>query len=693
MWSVHAKLSSASTPTVRRARALPSSDAVHASPHARAITQEAEEAGFRRYAERVGALRQRVGTLPPPQWWQDLADAQLAVGVTGGAAAARVHALLSPLWSIDMPPNNKALVVVRDDGLTLFSASDEFSSPRADWEGLPVSGERGFQWRRVAWSPDSSTLAVSEANGSATLLSVNTFRATARIPTLLPTRAPAAAIAFIDTGVAAGRVDMQALLALSYDCVLYTHPVAMGQRANQGSRPTAMAGSAEPLDLSPYHTFVTCLAVAPASSLIAIGGGGPTAAASSRAAGAAAPEPSLSVWKVSTDGNSYSLQFATGRQQGLGSAKASVLGRLMGSLGGGARSWCGIESAVIKLSFHPSAPLLVALQLCGSISVVDTEARKITHCFAASGIPLPPVALADVDGGAGAAMAQRAAGDASWVEMDGIVGDVSWWDSSSLVLARRNGFVTVNSIQSGLENLLKAPLGGCLHYQPMVTNAVTADEGALFMLDCRRRLRTSEPGAGEQVGASFGAVDSGSWLTRVLAGDVRARSWGGVEGGEHFVRRYRLVSVCKTTLERLVQRKLDLNDFASALDLARRHALNTDPVFMRQWESSEVSQQSIDAYLSKVSDRQWVLEQCCARLPPSCQGARELCAFGLACCQAAVADASDLDDADVTAERRSVLERCQAVLSRRVSCLQLYQLIYPGDGLDARRLLWFGLRV
>ena len=143
----------------------------------------------------------------------------------------------------------------------------------------------------------------------------------------------------------------------------------------------------------------------------------------------------------------------------------------------------------------------------------------------------------------------------------------------------------------------------------------------------------------------------------------------------------------------MVQRKLDLNDFVSALDLARRHALNTDPVFMRQWESSEVSQQSIDAYLSKVSDRQWVLEQCCARLPPSCQGARELCAFGLACCQAAVADASDLDDADVTAERRSVLERCQAVLSRRVSCLQLYQLIYPGDGLDARRLLWFGLRV
>ena len=58
--------------------------------------QEAEEAGFRRFGERIGALHQRAGALPPPAWWQDVTDSHLAVGVGGGAAAARVHALLSP---------------------------------------------------------------------------------------------------------------------------------------------------------------------------------------------------------------------------------------------------------------------------------------------------------------------------------------------------------------------------------------------------------------------------------------------------------------------------------------------------------------------------------------------------------------------------------------------------------------------
>ena len=89
---------------------------MHASPHARSITQEAEEAGFRRYAERVGALRQRVGTLPPPQWWQDLADAQLAVGVTGGAAAARMVAVKPE--AMELVVDGNSLSIAFDHTLT-----------------------------------------------------------------------------------------------------------------------------------------------------------------------------------------------------------------------------------------------------------------------------------------------------------------------------------------------------------------------------------------------------------------------------------------------------------------------------------------------------------------------------------------------------------------------------------------------
>jgi len=341
---------------------------------------EAEEVGLCKFGERVGALHQRLGSLPPPAWWQDVTDSQLAVGFGNGAAAARTHALLAPLWWVDMSPTNKALVVVRDSGLTLFSASDEFSSPRADWEGLPVSGERGFQWRRVAWSQDGSILAVSEANGSATILSVNTFRATARISTLLATRAPAVAIAFVQVAASDTAAPVHALLALSYDGVLYTHPVATVQRTIHGP---AIA-VAEPLDLSSYHSNVTCMAVSPGESIIAIGGWDLPSGSASQAS------PSVSVWKASNDGNSYTLQFATGSNRGGSGGKGSMVGWVMNTMRAASTGgkW-GLDSAISKLSFHASGRLLVALDMLGTVSIIDCVARKVSHRFAPHDIPSP----------------------------------------------------------------------------------------------------------------------------------------------------------------------------------------------------------------------------------------------------------------------------------------------------------------
>jgi hypothetical protein len=396
--------------------------------------QEAEEAGFRRFGERISALHQCAGSLPPPAWWQDVTDSPLAVGVGGGAAAARVHALLSPLWWVDMSPNNNALVVVRDSGLTLFSAADEFSSPRADWEG-PVSGERGFQWRRVAWSQDGAILAVSEANGSATILSVNTFRATARISTLLPTRAPAVAIGFLQVGASDSATPMHALLALSYDGVLYTHPVSTVQRTKEGPA----VAVAEPLDVSSYHTNVTCLAVSPGASLVAIGGWDlPVGAASNSS-------PSISVWKASGDGNKYELQFCTGSHRGGAGAKGSMVGWLLDALhAASSRGKWPLDSAISKLCFGRSGRMLVALEVSGAISVLDCVARKVVQRFLPHDIPAPEEAS---QGGGNATAATAPTFDKRSQPWLVTVGDVSWWDDSSLVLSRRDGRVTVNSIE------------------------------------------------------------------------------------------------------------------------------------------------------------------------------------------------------------------------------------------------------
>lgn len=630
---------------------------------------ETEDAGFRKYGERVGALHERAASLPPPEWWQDVTDSQLAVGFGGGAAAARVHALLSPLWWVDMSPNNKALVVVRDSGMTLFSASDEFSSPRADWEGLPVSGERGFQWRRVAWSLDGSVLAVSEANGSATILSVNTFRATARISTLLPTRAPTVAIAFLQVHASDSASPVHALLALSYDGVLYTHPVATVQRTKDGP----LVAVAEPLDLSSYHSNVTCLTVSSSTSMIAVGGWDLPSGASSQAA------PSVSVWKASSDGNSYSFQFATGSSRGGAGAKSSTVSRVIDTLrAASTRCQWRLDPAILKLTFDAKGRMLVALEVSGTISVIDCVAQKLVHRFLPQSIPSP-----DPDGGSAPPTFD---GRSNWWLAS--VGDVSWWDDSSVVLSRRNGLVTVNCINTGLSNVLKAPLGP-FHYQPVVTNAISSVEGSMFVLDCRRRISTKSSEGGEEVGASFGASDNMSWLYRMLSGGAgdKAKEGSGDKVGscERFVRRYRLISVCKTTVDRLFQRKLDLRDYPAALKVATKHSLSVDRVYQRQWELSDVSEQSIQEFLAKVTDRRWVIEECRSRLPRSREGAHLLSKYGIERCEAALADTSELDDSETTTH----IERCREVLSRRIDWLEIYELIYPGDMLDPARLKWF----
>ena len=89
-----------------------------------------------------------------------------------------------------------------------------------------------------------------------------------------------------------------------------------------------------------------------------------------------------------------------------------------------------LEAAITKLTFDASGRMLVALEVSGTISVIDCVARKVAHRFSPQDIPPPP----DVDGGGSAAIFEGRA--KAWLAS---VGDVSWWDDSSLVLSRRNG--------------------------------------------------------------------------------------------------------------------------------------------------------------------------------------------------------------------------------------------------------------
>ena len=249
-----------------------------------------EENAANAYGKQVLELLDHGKALPPPAWQVASEDGGIAAHLRrellGGGAAARTHSLLRPCWWLELSPNRKALAVVHDSGVTIFTAADEFSEPKCEWEAplsdSNVPGSAG-QWRRVAWDEDATILAVSDSSGSAILLKASTARPLARIAALLPSKTPAVAISFLK-GAPVSDQEQHVLVALSYDGMLYHHPFTIPHQ------PGAAAPAKPPLNLRSFHTNVSCMAVSHQSGLIAIGGWDPPMVGASSSA-------SVSLWR------------------------------------------------------------------------------------------------------------------------------------------------------------------------------------------------------------------------------------------------------------------------------------------------------------------------------------------------------------------------------------------------------------
>ncbi|KAF7993079.1 hypothetical protein HCN44_005860 [Aphidius gifuensis] len=94
-------------------------------------------------------------------------------------------------------------------------------------------------------------------------------------------------------------------------------------------------------------------------------------------------------------------------------------------------------------------------------------------------------------------------------------------------------------------------------------------------------------------------------------------------------RTYRLLGLKSTTPEELYTRKINIEKYEEALELASSYNLDKDLVYQTQWRKSDFSINSIKNHLSKVSKRSWVLSECIIRVPDTLDAARELLNFGL----------------------------------------------------------------
>lgn len=94
-------------------------------------------------------------------------------------------------------------------------------------------------------------------------------------------------------------------------------------------------------------------------------------------------------------------------------------------------------------------------------------------------------------------------------------------------------------------------------------------------------------------------------------------------------RKFSLLHFKSTTPEELFERKLKLEEYGEALQLARSYKLDTDLVYQKQWRAKPISKSTIIDYLSKIKKRSWILHECLQRVSPNIDTTKYLIDFGL----------------------------------------------------------------
>ena len=159
----------------------------------------------------------------------------------------------------------------------------------------------------------------------------------------------------------------------------------------------------------------------------------------------------------------------------------------------------------------------------------------------------------------------------------------AWWSSEAIAIALRNGEVIVENVSTGRRILGDAP--ECF-------------ETVAGMISVPRNV-------------------DGTRRARILLME-RPKTGG-----------WRLISLNERTPLELVHAHMDLEEWGSALMLARQHGLDTDQIYKARWTSLPASIEGMSDWLSRISDRPWVVVQCLIACATSYETQRHILVYGL----------------------------------------------------------------
>ncbi|XP_043241723.1 neuroblastoma-amplified sequence-like [Amphibalanus amphitrite] len=531
-----------------------------------------------------------------------------------------------PAWHLDLSPDGQLLAVLRDDAVEVRSARDNFTSIVACAE-LVADAEP--QRRRLRWSPPPAGLSAAEPDGEPP-------------PPLLAVAASSGAVDVLDD-------------TLNTICVIY--PTEYGRAVGAPVTELVWAPPRTPGwqalllvvgyngEVSGYHLshtegyqhmFTASLGVYP------------------HGISSATYDEQRRLLVVAGE----SSQVGCERLQGLGSCEGITCWRLVH--GPPHLQLCQSEQEkesspsllwlpwrrsrttwdpVIALSLCPSSRRLLSAHRSGALTIWEFPSlRKQSHwplesqagheAISPELLRLPTARRQRRLRALGAGAARPAA--------------IAWWTDAAAILARRNGAVTVSDADS-LENLLgESPefFSGA----PRVSAGRAAGAGqACLVLECERRTESARKRA--ESGRTTDEEEDGEEEEEPTPG-VPRRLLDGVRSGLHWLtdserfeparRRarlshtlYRLTCLRSTTPQQLYARKIELGEYGEALMLAEAYKLDSDLVFLKQWQKSDVCADSIRDYLGRITRRSLVLTECVSRVPTDPAAAHLLLEHGL----------------------------------------------------------------
>ena len=206
----------------------------------------------------------------------------------------------------------------------------------------------------------------------------------------------------------------------------------------------------------------------------------------------------------------------------------------------------------------------------------------------------------------------------------------SWWDDEHLAIQTYGGFFLVSTL-SVFQNILGQSI------DQIAEHSALSDAIALSAADQLRRLLVLEQ--------STTYLDSESQQVSLFAHDQASAEPSLLTNLKHYIlnggytskpfnprvtlqtRSLNLLVIQTITPMECISRKLKLEEFGTAVELARAHGIDVDIVYKHQWIVSRLRFCPIEA-LSKVHDVYFVLGECLNFVPAKWDNLRRLIDLG-----------------------------------------------------------------